>query len=213
MTPIQRRYVELNLSAPARDLSKKELEEHTRKAGQEMSRLSSGYGMSTYYIWAFADEVEKAEEIVRRIAVVPKEEWKIILQVHCDSKICRNYKERPEHAIKAERNKRLQYKINILPNPAVGDALQTLANELITTVVIKPPIVSNYRNDWEALLKTSLDVDRRKNEDDLTLQGLMELVAEQLNATTKLGKDFLHFRPAKGTGDQSAPNKEDRGIN
>ena len=74
----------------------------------------------------------------------------------------------------------------------VGDALQTLGDELRIGVVVEPAVLATRDNDWQAFLREPLKVGEVKTTDGLTLKGLIDLLGKQLNATTELN-DFLTF--------------------
>ena len=201
MAPLRMDRVQLNLLALVKTLDKQERDNTFADARKAVPALSAGYFESlsgfNMWIWAFSDRVEAAREVLERIARQPFEKWDITLQVHWGKRVDKTGEDDDSEKQgdgAATRQERLERQVKWRDEATIGNALQTLGDELRIGVVVEPAVLATRDNDWRVFLSEPLKVGEVGTTDDLTVEGLIELVADQLNATSKMEKDFLYFR-------------------
>lgn len=208
----------LKLDAPIRKISQEDIDEFEKKQSEVLKRLTVwNTAMRTetrYRIWVLCAEVPQPQEMITTIAAVPFEKWEITFQVGPTLKRRREMKTaHPEgKGYTPKRTRELALAVTLPPETSVGDALQMLANELFIEVIVNPSLISARKNEWKALLDTPLELDKLENEDDLTIEGLRDLLCDQLDATitNDYGKGFLYFDLSVDTAGEDTL-EEDKG--
>jgi len=171
----------------------------TKEAGGE------GKGILSMTFWL--EERKKAISFLSRVSTRLPHQW--------DASVCvdwrdidsfrlkpgmgkrQNEADRQVHAAAKERPDRLGRIVIPKRKSTVGDALQTIADILVLDVSVMPTLTQPYGPDWGAVLKLPLkptDVHRR---DGLSVQALMDHVAQRLQAVADFRFNSLLFDDEK----------------
>lgn len=200
MSTLEIESVELRFVARVKPLSNEEVTTFFAEARKELPRLSANYSADPPEIglWTPATKVEAAVKLLETIALEPRAEWEITIQVNVSrpglSKRSASSRE-PSDKKQQEQTRVRDLASRLMPhdNATVGDALQALADTLGIGVAVMPKLVQAQDNDWSALLDLPLLSQAKQLEEGLTAQELIEHVAKRLAAAADFEEHFLVF--------------------